>query len=124
MRVFRLFERDRGRRLRRAVPGSRTVLLVLPLVLAVPASCDRDPEGPELATETYIDVMVALRRAQTYETTPAEFAARRAEILREAGVTDSVLVQWARAHGGDVTLLAAVWDSINARLMAVEDSAR
>lgn len=86
-------------------------------------ACAEEPQGPDLETDTFIDVMVQLRRAQTYQTTPAEFEQRRAEILREAGVTDSVLVQWARVRGTDVTFMAEVWDSINARLVTAADSA-
>ena len=98
------------------------LLLCLPMV-ALPA-CEREPQGPDLRAETYIDVMVELRRAHTPQMSPAEFEAKRAEILAEAGVTDSLLVQWARAHGRDVALMSAVWDSINARLTAAEDPAR
>lgn len=119
-------ERSRGERgdgPGRASPARRTALFGLVLGLTVVGACAEEPQGPDLDTDTFIDVMVQLRRAQTWETTPAEFEQRRAEILREAGVTDSVLVQWARARGTDVTFMAEVWDSINARLVTAADSA-
>lgn len=105
----------------RAGPISRALrLLLFPIIVA--ATCANEPQGPELATETYIEVMVALRKAQTLETTPEEFEARRREILAEAGATDSLLVQWARARGHDVEFMAEVWDSINRRLVIRPDS--
>lgn len=102
--------------------GSRVFALVACIQL-VPA-CGGEPQGPPLAQETYVDVMVALRRAHATTASPAEYEARRAEILRDAGVTDSLLVEWTRANAHDVALVAALWDSINQRLTAVEDSLR
>lgn len=94
------------------------------LLGAMLAACTREAAGPQLEPETYVDVMVALRRAHRQTATPAEFQARRQAILQEAGVTDSLLVQWVRSRGEDVELLTALWDSINARLASEVDSAR
>jgi hypothetical protein len=61
--------------------------------------------------------MVQLRKADSDTDDPAVFGARRDSILREAGVTDSMLLAYARVHGGDVAHMAEVWDSIARRLV-------
>ncbi len=94
------------------------------LTLLVAPGCSRDASAPPIAPETFVDVMVQLRRAHELDITADQFAARRDAILRDAGVTDSMLVQWIRAQGSDVAQLSALWDTINARLTASEDSAR
>ena len=62
-----------------------------------------------------------LRRADRETDQPAAFEARRTEILAARGVTDEDLLAFVRAHEGDLALLAAVFDSINARLNRVHD---
>lgn len=95
-------------------------VLALAAIFAVPFGCARDPGAPAIEPETYVDVMVALRLADNQTSSEAEFVERREQILRDAGVTDSVLVQWVRAHGQDLRLMAELWDTINARLNAAE----
>ena len=94
------------------------------LLAVTAAACTREASAPQLEPETYVDVMVALRRAHRQTASAAEFQTRREQILREAGVTDSLLVEWVRTRGTDVELLASLWDSINARLASDVDSAR
>lgn len=85
--------------------------------------CRSEPPVGPMARETFIDVMVELRRASSQNLTQEEFEARKGEILTEANVTDSVLVEYARVYGGQLEHMAEVWDSVNARLRVVEDSA-
>ena len=99
--------------------------MVLSLVLlCLAGACGRDPEGPQLAPETFIDVMVQLRRAHEQATSNSEFELRRDSILRSSGVTDSTLVQWVRTRSDDVGFLTALWDSVNARLIVTRDTIR
>jgi hypothetical protein len=114
----------------RAIPGYRTarptlMRMALSLgLLCFAMACERDPRGPQLDPETFIDVMVELRRAHERGGSTAEFEARRDSILQEAGVTDSTLVQWVRTRQADVGFLTALWDSVNARLIATRDTLR
>jgi hypothetical protein len=89
-------------------------------VLGAAFACSADDGAPAIEPSTYVDVMVALRQADDRTLSEAEFVERREKILQEAGVTDSMLVRWARAHGEDVRFMAELWDSINARLNAAE----
>lgn len=76
-----------------------------------------------LPREQFIEVMAELRRA-AHGASPEEFEARKAVILQDANVSDSALVQYVRAHAGRLDQMAEVWDSVNARLQAAEDSLR
>jgi hypothetical protein len=69
----------------------------------------------------FIDVMIQLRQAELDADT-AGFGARRDEILASAGVTDSMLVAFARVRGPDAAFMAAVWDSIDTVVNEVRDS--
>jgi hypothetical protein len=84
------------------------------------AACDAEPTEP-MTRAQFIDVMTELRKIDMDTDAPEEFDARRDSILREAGVTDSTLVDFARLHGRDIVYMAEVWDSIATRL-AVEDT--
>jgi hypothetical protein len=106
---------------RKAQPKLMRMLLTLAL-LCLASACEQEPEGPQLASETFIDVMVQLRRAHEQSESDAQFEVRRDSILRGAGVTDSTLVQWVRMRSGDVEFLTALWDSVNARLIATRDT--
>jgi hypothetical protein len=95
------------------------VLLAVCTVLVLPSGCERgEPVGPAIPTETFIDVMVALRLAAVDGASSEEFAERREEILRDAGVTDSALVAFVRVWGDDPQRMAAIWDSVASRLRA------
>jgi hypothetical protein len=97
-------------------------MLFLLVLIGFGSACERDPEGPQLEPETFIDVMVQLRRAHEQAASNSEFELRRDSILSAAGVTDSTLVQWVRTRKNDVPFLTALWDSVNARLIATRDS--
>jgi hypothetical protein len=90
--------------------------VVAALVLLGGACGEEEPEVMDGGV--FIAVMIELRQAEL-ETDEATFAARREEILLGAGVTDSMLVEFARVRGTDATFMAAVWDSID-RVVNVE----
>ncbi|MGH7578141.1 MAG: hypothetical protein ACREM1_23870 [Longimicrobiales bacterium] len=96
-------------------------LLAFAAMLALTGCRGEQPVEP-MPRETFVEVIVELRRAATENASQAEFDARKAEILEEANVTDSALVEYARLHGRQLEHMAAVWDSVNARLRAAEDS--
>jgi hypothetical protein len=98
--------------------AGRALVLAAAALAAVPACSGSEPA---IARETFIDAMVELRRADRETDEPDAFEARRAEILVARGVTDEDLLGFVRAHEGDLALLAAVFDSINARLNRVHD---
>jgi hypothetical protein len=93
--------------------------VVAALVLLGGACGEEEPEVMDRGV--FIAVMIELRQAEL-ETDEATFAARREEILLGAGVTDSMLVEFARVRGTDATFMAAVWDSID-RVVNVEAEA-
>jgi hypothetical protein len=90
------------------------------VVLLGPGACGRSSTEP-IARETFIDVIVDLRAAHRTTDSPEAFEAKRTEILERAGVTDSLLVEFVRAHGRDTGLLSALWDTINVRLLERAD---
>lgn len=98
------------------------VVLYAIAALFVLASCRGEQPIEPMPRETFIEVIVELRRATTGAATQAEFEARKAEILESANVTDSALVEYVRLHGRVLEHMAEVWDSVNARLRAAEDS--
>jgi hypothetical protein len=68
--------------------------------------------------------MVAIRRADIDTDTDSAYLLRRAAVLDSAGTTDSALVEWVERHASDFAFMAAVWDSIDAKLAARADSMR
>jgi hypothetical protein len=96
-------------------PARRAVVVLLAAVLAV--GCDRTPP-PEtgMSSRQFIDVVVALRRAAQEHGDPEGYDAARQQVLRDAAVTDSMLLEFVRVRGHDVHAMAAVWDSISRRL--------
>jgi hypothetical protein len=93
--------------------------IFLATLLTVIAACGPD-EPVVIERGAFIDVMIELRRAEL-DTATADFGARRDEILASAGVTDSMLVEFARVRGRDATFMAAVWDSIDRVVNEVPD---
>jgi hypothetical protein len=71
---------------------------------------------------TFVEVIVALRRAANETTSQPEFETRKASILEKAGVTEAELLEYVRAHERDIEMMASVWDSIEVRLRPPEDS--
>ena len=78
-------------------------------------SCRREPAAP-LAQETFIEIMVSLRRASTESADQADFEARKQVILERAGVTEDELRAYARRAPRDARALSDAYDSISARL--------
>jgi hypothetical protein len=66
--------------------------------------------------ETFVHVMAELRDASRSTSDAALFDARRREILEQAGVTDSMLLSFVRTFAADAEYMAAVWDSVDARV--------
>jgi hypothetical protein len=77
----------------------------------------RDAPAESVTRTQYIDVMAALRKLDMETATAAEFNPRRDSILSAAGVTDSMLVAFARRQAQDVGAMAEIWDSIALRLV-------
>ena len=94
-----------------------------PLLLVLAAACaDSAPMAP-MSRETFIDVMVELRRAAAQDTSQAAFEASKGRILEAAGVTDSALIEYVRLNAARIEFMAEVWDSVDARLIAAPDTA-
>jgi hypothetical protein len=82
------------------------------MLLVMAGACGSD--GPAVMDGgEFIDVMIELRSAELEAADDEAFAARRDSILEAAGVTDSMLIEFARVRGRDVAYMAAVWDSID-----------
>jgi hypothetical protein len=89
---------------------------VIAFVLAIGILACRNGEPSGLGRDTFIDVVVQLRRAAVQYPDSALFDAHRAEILREAGVTDSMMNTFVARHNRDVQFMTEVWDSVDRRL--------
>ena len=59
---------------------------------------------------------VQLRLAAAQATTPAAYETRKREVEKRLGVSDADLREYVSAHGSDVKLLSAAWDSVEARV--------
>jgi hypothetical protein len=93
---------------------------LLLVAAAVSLSCRREPAAP-LAQETFVEVMVALRRASTESADQADFEARKQVILERAGVTEDELRAYARRASRDARALSDAYDSISARLQRLSE---
>jgi hypothetical protein len=92
------------------------VLLLGALALA-PACTDRRQEPP-IPDDTFVEVMIALRRAALlHADDAAAFEAEKAAILARAQVTDSTLQRYVRVRAREPQQLRAV-------LAAIRDSLR
>jgi hypothetical protein len=102
-------------------PRSRLLLLLAALLVAGVASCRGDQAPATSISEArFIEVVVALRYAAASAGSPGEYEARRDEILRDAEVTDEMLLEFVRTRGHDIAGMRAVWDTIAARRRAME----
>lgn len=91
-------------------------LYTMMFAVALCAGCNRTDAGTGLSQTRFIDVVVELRRAALSLPEPAAFAARKQQILSDAGVTEEELRAYITAHERDLSHMAAVWESINVRL--------
>jgi hypothetical protein len=80
------------------------------------------PAAAPIGRDEFIDVMVELRKAAQQHRTEVAFDARKAVILRAAGVTDSALLAFVRAHEADPAFMSSVWEAIDARVNLPPDS--
>jgi hypothetical protein len=65
---------------------------------------------------------VELRRAANEAAgDTAAFAARREQILLDAGVTEEQLHAYVEAHGRNAEYMARIWETINTRLSDIEE---
>ena len=84
------------------------------------AACSGDRSGAtDVSDDRFIDTLVELRRAAVED--PGGFAAAKEQILAENGVTEESLRAYISAHIDDLGRLAAVWDTVNARLAPAEE---
>jgi GTPase len=97
---------------------SRTTILCI--LLASVAGCERESEPAGLPQSRFIEAMVELRKAARGVQDTAAFAARRQQVLADAGVTEAQLRAYLTTHIRDLDHLAAVWESINVRLSEEE----
>jgi hypothetical protein len=100
----------------------RSIMPMALMLLALSACAESAPSEP-MPRETFIDVMVQLRRAAAQDSSQAAFDAARARILEQAGVTDSALLAYVRAYGRRLDFLAELWDTVDARLIVQPDTA-
>lgn len=75
-----------------------------------------------MSRETFVEVMVELRKAALQDTSQSAFEVSRTRILERAGITDSLLLEYVRLHASRVEVLAEIWDSVDARLIAPPDT--
>jgi len=89
------------------------------------AGCEPAVTAP-MDADSFIRVMVELRRAERTTPDSLAFDAKRREILERAAVTDSMLFGFVRAYRLDPSSMSAIWDTIDARLNPTqgEDTAR
>jgi hypothetical protein len=93
----------------------------LVLVLAGATACGQERSLP-MERETFVEVMVALRRvANEPGIDQVTFERRKTEILASAGVTEQELQAYARAAPRRPGELAEAYDSISARLQRYQE---
>lgn len=104
------------------IPVRLSRLLPILLVLSVPA-CDRRGEQAPIPDETFIQVMVDLRRAAAASAGDTSgFEAMRDSILADAGVTDSALYAWVNATAEDPERMGRVFRQIRDSMRARPDT--
>lgn len=98
----------------------RATLYAVLAAALLAGACNRDGAlAPE--DEQFIEAMVALRQAARASGGDAgRYAALKANVLREQGVTEEQLRAYIQTHAHDLERLAAVWESINVRLAEPE----
>jgi hypothetical protein len=89
---------------------------------AVLLSCGTGADTTGVTSDSFVQVMVELRRAANEAAgDTAAFAARRQQILLDAGVTEEQLHGFVEAHGRNVEHMARIWETINTRLSDLEE---
>lgn len=91
----------------------RVTILAVGLLLG----CSEGDGGFGPRDDHFVETMVELRRAAILAgRDTAQFEARKQEILEERGVTEDSLRAYVARRSADLEGMAAVWDSVNARL--------
>jgi len=91
-------------------------VVVLALAAVWAGGCSRPTPLP-MEREKFVEVMVALRRAALEaDTDRGEFDTRKAAILKEAGVTEQQLRDYASQAPRDARALSETYDSIVAQV--------
>ena len=91
---------------------TRAGAILLGVLLTVAACGGRSPTTP-LDREAFIEVMIELRTAAREFRDPSAFDSRKAQILTDAGITDSTLMQFVRAHRDDPEYMSEIWERID-----------
>jgi hypothetical protein len=96
--------------------------VLLGILSAALLSCGTGADTTGVTDDSFVQVMVELRRAanQAAGDTTA-FAARREQILLDAGVTEEQLQDYVETHGRNVEHMARLWETINTRLSDIEE---
>ena len=93
------------------------------MLLLMVAACDRRDEPAPMSDDTFVQVMVELRRAAAVNSTDtAGFEAMRDSILTAAGVTDSALYAWVNATSHDPERMGRVFQEIRDSIRARPDT--
>lgn len=95
--------------------------MMRPLILAtlLLAACSGGDTAMDPEDDRFIRTIVELRTAALEN--PGGYAAEKAQILADNGVTEEALRAYIQRHVDDLSHLAAVWDTINARLARPEN---
>lgn len=104
---------------RRPPPRTRSGLagLLLMASLLAPGACERGSgDREQLSREEFVATYVELRRAEIDAASPADFQERKAAIMERYETSGEELLAFIEAHSDDVAYLAALWDSVQARL--------
>lgn len=108
-----------GYRRRREMAGALALACV---VLALSGCRAPEPEEGGLSSDRFLDIVVAIRRAeravQYGDSAAVEFERLKAEILAEHDVTDEDLRDYLARHD-DLESLTEIWDTLNERLKHV-----
>ncbi len=91
-------------------------LLIGVLLLAGCGGADGPTGSGGLLREQFIELYVALRNAQQTARSDIEFETMKNQIFERAGVSPESLTRFAAEHGGQITYMATIWDSIKVRL--------
>src|SRR5687768_9638624 len=96
----------------------RHSITVISLIAVLLPACDRTATTPDsgLSRDQFIEVFIALRNAKKDARTPAAFEEQKRQILARAKITEADFKSFGQAHAEDLSFMAAVWDTIQARL--------
>jgi hypothetical protein len=91
---------------------TRLAVLLIGAGLLLAACRGGDLTAP-IDRDAFIDVMIELRLAAREFQDPSAFDSRKEEILAQAGISDSTLMQFVRAHQNDPEYMSEIWEVID-----------